>query len=109
MLLHSREGAAYRVEIEPAIDLQEERKKADSRLHEANEALESYMPDEYSCRGDFDAFGDFFSEYHDTPPCRKGIPIDDYNDHSCYVEISIKRKSERDRMERPTRLYGLFQ
>ena len=100
MLLHSREGAVYRVEIEPAIDLQEERKDADIRLHQASKKLEGYMPDEYLCHGDFDAFGDFFSRFHDAPPCRKGTPIDDFKKYSCDVEIFVKRKSERDRMER---------
>ena len=58
------------------------------------------MPDEYSCHGDFDMFGDFFSGFHDAPPCRKGTPIDDFEEYSCDVEIFVKRKSERDRMER---------
>jgi hypothetical protein len=107
LLLHSREGTIYRVEIEPAIDLQEERKKADLRLRQADKELKGYMPDEYSCHGDFDAFGDFYSAYHDAS-CRKGVPIDDYNAHSCDIEILIKRKSERDRMERQHNFMDCF-
>lgn len=117
MLLHNREGAVYRVEIEPAIDLQAERENADRRLRRANKELEGRMPDE-SCHGDFDFFGDFFSAYHEVPPCRKGVPIDGFNNHSCDLEIFMKRKSERDRMERqydfmncyndPTQAYTVY-
>lgn len=108
MLLRSREGSICTVEIEPAIDLQEKRKKADRKFRQANKDLEGYMPDEYNCHGEFDAFGEFFSEYHDAPPCRKGIRIDDYNEHSCDIEIFIRRRSERDRLERGYEFMNCF-
>lgn len=61
-----REDATCRVEIEPAIDLHEEWEKVDGRLSQADKEPKSYTPD-YSCHGDLDALGGFFSEYHDAP------------------------------------------
>lgn len=67
------------------------------------------MPDEYCCYGEFDIFGEWFSKYHDSPPCRKGIPIDDYREHDCDLEIFMERKSERDRMKREYDFMKCFQ
>lgn len=82
------------------LSLQEEQKKVDTSFNQAVEELEKYMPDEYCCHGEFDTFGEWFSKFHDSPPCQKGLPIDDYREHHCDLEIFMKIQSERDRMKR---------
>lgn len=67
------------------------------------------MPDEYCCHGEFDTFGEWFSKFHDSPPCQKGIPIDNYRDHNCDLEIFMKSQSKRDRMKREHDFKNCFQ
>jgi fructosamine-3-kinase len=97
--VHSREGDKFNVEIMPAYNIREVQENANDLVNQVEKELANYAPDEYLCHGDFDAFGEWYSKYHDTY-CRKGIPVDDFCDHSCDIELLMEYKWQRDRIRR---------
>jgi hypothetical protein len=104
ILLHTRRESTWKVEIKPAIDVQDERRELASKLTGIREALSKYAPYEY-CAGDFDAFGEWYTIRHDEYSCRKGVPINasknvDHPLFGCDVELSERYQSKLDLLER---------
>jgi hypothetical protein len=58
ILLHTRKDYTWKVEIKPAVDVQDERRDLASKLIEVFEVLSKYAPYDYYCAGDFDVFGE---------------------------------------------------
>ena len=105
VLLYTREGSTWTVSIEPAVDVQEQRRGLANKLDEIGKVLDKYNPDDYICQGSFDAFGEWYTEWHDNNCCRKGVPIDpDYDEvyrrHGCDRELEQKHRSKLEKLER---------
>jgi hypothetical protein len=104
VLLYTRKGSTWTVGIKPAVDIQEQRKDLTSKLNEIWKVLDEH-PDDYNCQGDFDAFGEWYTEWHDNHCCRKGVPINfDYDEvirvHGCDIELSQRHRSKLDNLDR---------
>jgi hypothetical protein len=104
VLLHTREGAHWMVEIQPAVDVQKKRKDLSSKLAEVEKVLDKYALYDYDCTGDFDMFGDWYSKRHDENCCRKGVPAnedDDWTFFDCDRALSKRYELRLDELERP--------
>jgi hypothetical protein len=104
-MLHTREGSTWRVEIKPAVDVQEERRDVAGKLAQTLKQLDKYAPYEYDCAGGFDAFGEWYAESHDEHCCRKGIPMDakkdaDFRMFGCDIELLERYISKLGKLER---------
>ena len=106
VLLRTREGGAHwRVEIQPAVDVQKKRRVLSSALDEAKRVIKKYPPYDYDCRGGFDTFGDWYAVSHDENCCREGVPVnkdkdDDWRVFNCDVELRERYKLRLKELER---------
>jgi hypothetical protein len=103
VLLHTREGAHWRVEIQPAFDVQEKRRELSDAIDEVESYLQKYAPYRYDCAGDFDMFGDWYTKHHDEICCRKGVPVnedDGWRFLDCDRDLQKRYKSREDKLGR---------
>jgi hypothetical protein len=100
VLLHTRKGSTWRVEIKPAADVQEERDDVARKITEIWKRLGKYNDDDHSCQVDFDVSGDRYVKWHESPCRRKRFPIDAEFDEDCDIELLEKYQAKHDRLER---------
>ena len=101
ILLHTREGSTWRVEIRPAVDVQEERRDLANKITEIRKRLDKLEnPGGHNCQVDFDAFGDRYVKWHGTHCRRKRVPLCAELDESCDIELLKSYQSKHDKLER---------
>lgn len=111
VLLHTREGAHWRVEIQPAVDIREMRRDLSSKLAEVKRVFEKYALYECDCAGDFDMFGDWYAKRHDENCCRKGVPANEDDDSrvfDCDRDLETRYESRQEKLERLTDFIECF-
>ena len=105
VLLRTREAAKWKVEIQPAVDVEEKRRDLSSKLAEVESELKKYAPYDYLCKVEQDPFGDWYTKEHDENCCRKGVAIDankgeDFGVFECDKEVGARYQSRHDNLKR---------
>jgi hypothetical protein len=101
VLLHTRKGSTWRVEIKPAADVQAERNDLAGKITEIWKRRDKLdNPDDHNCQVGFDAFGDRYVKWHEIPCRWKRFPIDAEFDEGCDIELLKSYQSKHERLER---------